>query len=851
MPEANNEAAEDVPPEKESPKKVPRNRILCRVTCLDKNFLTAELPLYIFKKLIPQKDAKGLDLMRRVCDQLNVQEREYFGLLFNHKKEKYWLEPRKVIKSQLKGSKPEFQLSVKFYEPYPTKLKSDYTRYMLCLQVRDDINCERLPCSFGSQALLGSYIVQGELGDYDPREHRGNYLEGMVFGPTQTEELVEKVKDLHKVNKGLTPAQCDMQYLEAARKLSMFGVDAHPALDMAGAHKYIVKFSCQQSSSSFPPTKSWVWRILRLIKSIFNMVAAGVVESMGRLSFPDPPPSKTATLLKKGSKFRYSDRTLYQLRKEGFPVSQDAPQFMRVSSRNWSERYEPATTEIIVVADEERKKRPYDKDKRHDGPQDKRPKGGDRVAPLSQEEMMATMTMEERDEYKRKMAERMGAVTTTTTTTTTVYYPGQEGQEGEGEPIKAEGAGVVESGQVAYGEREEPSHVQIIALRAEEEREKKRQEEEEKERKRREEEDREREREWQREQEKEEERERDRERRRRELERLAAADRADIAARKPPTETLLFKTTNVTPKKDEAEILEFSFATPVSSGDTIKRAKMKTAETDSYKGRVVRVQDNGYPEVEHKPAPGTKPKPKRDEPYARGHSTLPPRTQPVHTFEDDDDDDDRRKSADDMIGDKRRGPVQLISKEELIRCYSPAGSSEVKPEPKRPSQKERESDQVVKNIKRYSYEKDLDEYPPTEVKTETVFIGGGGDTQVYHQRHPPEVKTQSYTISSVGGPVKKPVSEDVQVTQTREVQSAPGGTTDSSRVTYTTSTREQRVERTVSEKMSLVDEDGNIIETGDPDTDRAIAEAIRQAKEADPNVKVTEVVITRGDETIA
>jgi len=44
--------------------------------------------LYIFKKLIPQKDAKGLDLMRRVCDQLNVQEREYFGLLFNHKKEK-------------------------------------------------------------------------------------------------------------------------------------------------------------------------------------------------------------------------------------------------------------------------------------------------------------------------------------------------------------------------------------------------------------------------------------------------------------------------------------------------------------------------------------------------------------------------------------------------------------------------------------------------------------------------------------------------------------------------------------------------------------------------------------------
>lgn len=27
----------------------------------------------------------------------------------------------------------------------------------------------------------------------------------------------------------MSPAQCDMQYLEAARKLTMFGVDAHPA----------------------------------------------------------------------------------------------------------------------------------------------------------------------------------------------------------------------------------------------------------------------------------------------------------------------------------------------------------------------------------------------------------------------------------------------------------------------------------------------------------------------------------------------------------------------------------------------------------------------------------------------
>jgi len=55
--------------------------------------------------------------------------------------------------------------------------------------------------------------------------------------------------------------------------------------------------------------------------------------------------------------------------------------------------------------------------------------------------------------------------------------------------------------------------------------------------------------------------------------------------------SLLYKTSNIAAHKDEAEVLEFSFATPVASGDTIKRAKMKQAETDSYKGRVARVED--------------------------------------------------------------------------------------------------------------------------------------------------------------------------------------------------------------------------------------------------------------------
>lgn len=79
-----------------------------------------------------------------------------------------------------------------------------------------------------------------------------------------------------------------------------------------------------------------------------------------RLTFPDPPPSRSASLMRMGSKFRYSDRTLYQIHKEGHPVK-DQPKFNRVSSLNWSRRYQmPSLSETRIYFDEadDAKKRP-------------------------------------------------------------------------------------------------------------------------------------------------------------------------------------------------------------------------------------------------------------------------------------------------------------------------------------------------------------------------------------------------------------------------------------------------------------------------------------------------------------
>lgn len=67
--------------------------------------------------------------------------------------------------------------------------------------MRDDVASGRLPCSFATHTLLGSYTVQSELGDYDPDEYSTDYVSEIRFAPNQTKELEEKVMELHKTYK--------------------------------------------------------------------------------------------------------------------------------------------------------------------------------------------------------------------------------------------------------------------------------------------------------------------------------------------------------------------------------------------------------------------------------------------------------------------------------------------------------------------------------------------------------------------------------------------------------------------------------------------------------------------------
>ncbi|KAM5229171.1 band 4.1-like protein 2 isoform 3-T3 [Ctenodactylus gundi] len=342
--------------------------VQCKVTLLDGTGYSCDL----------EKRAKGQVLFDKVCEHLNLLEKDYFGLVFQENSEqKNWLDPAKEIKRQLRNFPWLFTFNVKFYPPDPSQLTEDITRYFLCLQLRQDIASGRLPCSFVTHALLGSYTLQAELGDYDPEEHGSIDLSDFQFAPTQTKELEEKVAELHKTHRGLSPAQADSQFLENAKRLSMYGVDLHHAKDSEGvdiklgvcanglliykdrlrinrfAWPKILKISYKRSNfyikvrpaelEQFESTIGFKLPNHRAAKRLWKVCVEH--HTFYRLVSPEQPPK--AKFLTLGSKFRYSGRTQAQTRQASTLIDRPAPHFQRTSSKRVSRSLDGAPIGIV------------------------------------------------------------------------------------------------------------------------------------------------------------------------------------------------------------------------------------------------------------------------------------------------------------------------------------------------------------------------------------------------------------------------------------------------------------------------------------------------------------------------
>ncbi|XP_031234755.1 protein 4.1 isoform X13 [Mastomys coucha] len=324
---------------------------------------------------VVEKHAKGQDLLKRVCEHLNLLEEDYFGLaVWDSTTSKTWLDSAKEIKKQVRGVPWNFTFNVKFYPPDPAQLTEDITRYYLCLQLRQDIVAGRLPCSFATLALLGSYTIQSELGDYDPELHGVDYVSDFKLAPNQTKELEEKVMELHKSYRSMTPAQADLEFLENAKKLSMYGVDLHKAKDLEGVDiilgvcsSGLLVFKDKLRINRFPWPK--VLKISYKRSSFFIKIRPGEQEhyestigfklpsyraakklwkvcvehhTFFRLTSTDTIPKSKFLAL--GSKFRYSGRTQAQTRQASALIDRPAPHFERTASKRASRSLDGAAT---------------------------------------------------------------------------------------------------------------------------------------------------------------------------------------------------------------------------------------------------------------------------------------------------------------------------------------------------------------------------------------------------------------------------------------------------------------------------------------------------------------------------
>ncbi|OCT81004.1 hypothetical protein XELAEV_18027817mg, partial [Xenopus laevis] len=286
----------------------------------------------------------GQALLRQLFTHLNVVETDYFGIEFESTQSQWvWLEPLKSVNKQLRKPKnSKLRLAVKFFPPDPGQLQEEYTRYLFALQIKRDLEEEKLVCLDNTTSLLISLLLQSEIGDYDQKVDQ-EHLQDIYYVQRQ-HSLEDRIMQYHQQHIGMSPGDADFQILEIARRLDLYGTRFHLASDREGAkinlsvsHMGVLVFQGNTKINTFNWSKirKLSFKRRRFLIKLHPEVHGPYQDALEFLlpsrdtckrfwkicveyhSFfrlqDQPKPKSRPVLLSRGSSFRYSGRTQKQL----------------------------------------------------------------------------------------------------------------------------------------------------------------------------------------------------------------------------------------------------------------------------------------------------------------------------------------------------------------------------------------------------------------------------------------------------------------------------------------------------------------------------------------------------------